>query len=95
MLGRVLPVNEHFQRNRLSLHVLKNMRQSEVDFLLCHHSPFMSLHAPAKLRIPCATSRRRHFAIAESDPDATDRIVAALHFMNDGRELRSASLCLG
>ena len=26
--------------------------------------------------------------------NAMDRIVAALHFMDDGRELRSASLCL-
>jgi hypothetical protein len=42
--------------------------------------------------MPCATSRRRHFALAEFDRNAMDRIVAALHFMNDGRELRSASL---
>jgi hypothetical protein len=27
--------------------------------------------------------------------NAMDRIVAALHFINDGREMRSASLCLG
>jgi hypothetical protein len=41
--------------------------------------------------MPCATSRRRHFALAEFDRNAMDRIVAALHFMNDGRELRSAT----
>ena len=42
--------------------------------------------------MPCATSQRRQFALAEFDRNAMDRIVAALHFMNDGRELRSASL---
>ena len=39
---------------------------------------------------------RRLAAIADDEAGAVlDRIVAALHFMNDGRELRSASLCLG
>src|SRR5262249_54153554 len=41
LLGRVLPVHEHFQRNPLSSYVLrKTVRQKRTWITGCHHSPF-------------------------------------------------------
>src|SRR5262249_37657612 len=50
LLGRVLPVHEHFQRNPLSSYVLrKTVRQKRTWITGCNHSPFYE-YTPS---LPC------------------------------------------